>query len=193
MSAAVVAREVGSPCVRCVFTLVVMVNLVSGTYAPAELEASVRDSLFTAVSLTTTTGFVTADYEVWAPGAQMVLFGLLFVGGMAGSTGGGIKSVRVLLLLKQSAMELRKHLHPRAVLLARVGRHVVPENVLANVIGFVILYLLIFLAGATALCFLAVATLPLLNHLGHPERAANIVITPHFTSAICSVPSVWTR
>lgn len=134
--------------------LLVAVNLLAGTYAPADLEASVRDSLFTAVSLTTTTGFVTADYEVWAPGAQMVLFGLLFVGGMAGSTGGGIKAVRVLLLLKQSAMELRKHLHPRAVLLARVGRHVVSEGVLANVIGFVILYLLCFGAGALALSFL---------------------------------------
>jgi trk system potassium uptake protein TrkH len=137
-----------------VTVVLVVIHLLSGTYAPAELEASVRDSLFTVVSLTTTTGFVTADFEVWVPGAQMLLFALLFTGGMAGSTGGGIKAVRILLLLKQSAMELRKHLHPRAILLARVGRHVVPEHVLANVIGFVILYLLLFLAGAVAMSFL---------------------------------------
>ncbi len=143
--------------------LVVVVNLAAGTYDLVALEAAVRDSLFTVVSLTTTTGFVTADYERWAPAAQMVLFGLLFVGGMAGSTGGGLKAVRVLLLLKQSAMELRKHLHPRAVLLARVGRHVVPENVLANVIGFVILYLLLFFAGAAAMSFLG---MDLLTALG---------------------------
>lgn len=134
-----------------VAAVIVLVNLASGTYGLAALEHAVRDGLFTVVSLITTTGFVTADYELWVPGAQMLLFAMLFVGGMAGSTGGGMKSVRILLLLKQSAMELRKHLHPRAVMLARVGRHVVPEPVLANVIGFVILYLLIFLAGAVAM------------------------------------------
>ncbi len=84
----------------------------------------------------------------------MILFALMFVGGMAGSTGGSIKAVRVLLVLKQGWLELRKHLHPRAVFLARVGRHVVGEDVLANVIGFVMLYLLLFLAGAIALTFL---------------------------------------
>lgn len=143
--------------------ILVAVNLISGTYGATEVEATVRDSLFAAVSLTTTTGFVTADFEGWANGTQMVLFALLFVGGMAGSTGGGVKAVRVLLLLKQSGMELRKHLHPRAVLLARVGRHVVPEHVLANVIGFVILYLLLLLAGAVALGFLGIDPLTALG------------------------------
>lgn len=143
--------------------LLIAVNLLTGTYELSQIESSVRDSLFTAVSLTTTTGFVTADFEQWAHGTQMVLFGLLFVGGMAGSTGGGVKAVRVLLLLKQSWMELRKHLHPRAVLLARVGRHVVPENVLANVIGFVILYLLLLLAGALALSLLGIDLLTALG------------------------------
>ena len=133
---------------------VVVVQMASGTYASRELEAAVRDGLFTVVSLTTTTGFVTADFEAWVPATQVLLFALFFVGGMAGSTGGGVKAVRVLLLLKQSAMELRKHLHPRAILLARVGRHVVPESVLANVIGFVILYLFLFAAGALAMSFL---------------------------------------
>ncbi len=133
--------------------LIVVVNLTMGTYGWRAMEVAVRDGLFTVVSLVTTTGFVTADYEGWVPAAQMLLFAMLFVGGMAGSTGGGMKSVRILLLLKQSAMELRKHLHPRAIMLARVGRHVVPEHVLANVIGFVILYLFIFLAGAVVMTF----------------------------------------
>jgi trk system potassium uptake protein TrkH len=73
---------------------------------------------------------------------------------MAGSTGGSMKSIRVLLLLKQTAMELRKHLHPRAILLARVGKRVVKEDVLANVLGFVILYALLFLAGAVVMALL---------------------------------------
>jgi len=135
-----------------------VLNLAGGSYAlsGAGVEAALRDGLFQAVAIGTTTGFVTADYEMWVPAAQVILFILFFTGGMAGSTGGSMKSVRVLLLLKQTGMELRKHLHPKAVLLARVGRRVVKEEVLANVLGFVILYALLFLAGALALSLLGV-------------------------------------
>lgn len=130
-----------------------LVNLQAGSYAltGAGVEAAFRDGLFQAVSITTTTGFVSADYELWVPGGQGILLALFFVGGMAGSTGGGIKAVRVLLLLKATANELRKHLHPKAVLLTRVGRKPVSEDVLANVVGFVMLYLLLCLAGAVVL------------------------------------------
>jgi trk system potassium uptake protein TrkH len=133
-----------------------VLNLAGGNYAftPAGVEAAFRDGLFQATAIGTTTGFVTADYELWVPAAQMIIFILFFTGGMAGSTGGGVKSVRVLLLLKQTGMELRKHLHPRAVLLARVGRRVVKQEVLANVLGFVILYVLLFMAGAMVLALL---------------------------------------
>ncbi len=124
-------------------------NLWGGTYS--SLEPALRDGLFQSTSIATTTGFVSADYELWVPGSQMVLLALFFVGGMAGSTGGGIKAMRVLLLLKQTANELRRHLHPRAVLLTRVGRQPVKEDVLANVVGFVILYILLCLAGALLL------------------------------------------
>jgi trk system potassium uptake protein TrkH len=135
---------------------VTAVNLSAGSYdlGLAGIETAARDAAFQVTAITTTTGFITDDYEVWAPAGQMLIFALFFVGGMAGSTGGGVKVVRVLLLLKQTGMELRKHLHPRAVLLARVGRQVVKEDVMANVVGFVILYLLLFLAGAVALSFL---------------------------------------
>ena len=78
----------------------------------------------------------------------------MFVGGMAGSSGGGIKTVRILLLLKQTAMQLKKHLHPRAVLLARVGGRPVKEDVLATVVGFVILYVLLVLSGMLVLSLL---------------------------------------
>lgn len=141
-----------------VAVLVGGVNLLTGLYSlnGAGLERALRDALFQTVSLTTTTGFVTADYEAWMPAAQALLFALLFIGGMAGSTGGGVKAVRVLLLLKQTGMELRKHLHPRAVMLARIGQHVVREDVLANVIGFVILYLLLCLAGVLILATMGI-------------------------------------
>ncbi len=138
-------------------TLMVL-NLAGGSYelTGAGVEEAFREGLFQSVAIGTTTGFVTADYELWVPAAQMVIFLLFFTGGMAGSTGGSMKSVRVLLLLKQTAMELRKHLHPRAVLLARVGRRPVKGDVLANVIGFVLLYGLLWVAGAMILSLLGI-------------------------------------
>lgn len=138
--------------------LLTAINLATGTYAltGSGVEQAIRDGLFQSASITTTTGFVSADFEAWAPAAQMVIFSLMFVGGMAGSTGGGLKAVRILLLLKHSWLELRKHLHPRAVFLARVGRQVIKEDVMANVIGFVLLYLLLTLVGAVAMAFLGI-------------------------------------
>lgn len=133
--------------------LVGTTNLVSG--APCGgmggVEQAFRDALFQVTSIATTTGFVSADYTLWTPASQAILLTLFFLGGMAGSTAGGIKAVRILLLLKHTANELRKQLHPRAILLVRVGRHVVREDVLATVLGFVILYVLLFVSGALVL------------------------------------------
>ncbi len=145
--------------------LVMAANLGAGSYelTARGVEGAFRDAAFQVTSIVSTTGFVSADYERWVPGAQAVLFGLFFVGGMAGSTGGGIKAVRVLLLLKATANEIRKHLHPKAILLTRVGRTPVSEEVLANVVGFVLLYLLLLLAGTMALAF---SGLDLLTALG---------------------------
>lgn len=134
--------------------LITLVNLVLGGAAGDGLERAFRDGLFQATSITTTTGYVSADFEAWVPAAQGILLFLMFVGGMAGSTGGGVKAVRVLLLLKHAWMEIRKHLHPRAIFLARVGKHVVKEDVLANVVGFILLYLLLILVGTVAMTFL---------------------------------------
>lgn len=114
-------------------------------------EQSMRDALFQVIAITTTTGYVSADYEHWVPGARMILFCLFFVGGMAGSTSGGIKTLRVMLILKQTGNELRRHLHPRAVLVTRIGASPVKSEVGARVVGFVVLYLLLCLAGALAL------------------------------------------
>jgi trk system potassium uptake protein TrkH len=101
---------------------------------------ALRYAAFQAVAITTTTGFGTADYELWPPLAVGVLFALFFVGGMAGSTGGGVKVVRVLLILKNSFRELRQLVHPRAILPVRLDHRVVPDAVMRNVLSFIVLY-----------------------------------------------------
>jgi trk system potassium uptake protein TrkH len=107
-------------------------------------EPRIRDATFQVVSVVTTTGFGSADFVLWLPAAQVTLFLLFFLGGMAGSTSGGMKMVRVLLLLKQTWLEVRKQLHPRAVLLPKLGGKAVPEHMMLNVLGFILLYLLLF-------------------------------------------------
>jgi len=134
--------------------IIVALNLTVGSYG--EIETAIRDGLFQVVAITTTTGYVSADYEVWFPGARLVLLSLFFVGGMAGSTSGGVKAMRVMLILKQTGNELRKHLHPRAVLVTRIGQTPIKEEVAARVVGFVKLYLILCLAGALALAMTGV-------------------------------------
>ena len=101
---------------------------------------ALRYAAFQAASIITTTGFGTADYELWPPLAIVILFALFFVGGMAGSTGGGVKVVRVLLILKNSFRELRQLVHPQAILPVRLDHRVVPEGIMRNVLSFIVFY-----------------------------------------------------
>lgn len=118
------------------------------------LEQLLRDSTFQVVSIVTTTGYGTADFALWVPAAQVLLFLLFFLGGMAGSTAGGMKMVRVLLVLKQSWLEIRKQLHPRAVFVPKVGGKVVQEHVMLNVLGFILIYMMLFGIGTLAIASL---------------------------------------
>ena len=125
------------------------------TYAPgAPLEQTLRDAMFQVVAIVTTTGYATADYVLWAPAAQIVLFLFFFLGGMAGSTAGGMKMVRVLLVLKHSWIEIRKQLHPRAVFVPKVGGRPVREHIMLNVLGFVLIYMMLFGVGTFAIALL---------------------------------------
>ena len=125
------------------------------TWTPgAPLEQTIRDALFQVVSIVTTTGYGTADYALWAPAAQIVLFLLFFLGGMAGSTSGGMKMIRVLLVLKHAWMEVRKQLHPRAIFVPKVGGRPVREDVMLNVLGFVLIYMMLFGLGTFAIAAL---------------------------------------
>lgn len=110
-----------------------------------DLERAFRDSLFTTLTIITTTGFVTADYETWATPLLFIVFMLMFTGGSAGSTAGGIKVVRLLLISKNSLVELKRLLHPRAIIPIRLDGRAVPTPIMTNILAFFILYMLVFI------------------------------------------------
>jgi trk system potassium uptake protein TrkH len=109
---------------------------------------ALRYGAFQATAIITTTGFGTADYEVWAPFAVTIIFVLFFVGGMGGSTGGGIKVIRQTLLFKNSFKELNQLIHPQAVMPVRLNGKVVSQDVLRNVLSFTVLYFGLIFVGA---------------------------------------------
>lgn len=117
-------------------------------------EEALRHSLFNVTSLITTTGYVTSNYEYWAPFSRMIFFMLLFFGGCAGSTGGGIKSIRHLLLYKNSVLELKRLVHPRAIIPVRINERAVSPEIISNVLAFFLLYILIFVFGSVIMSLL---------------------------------------
>ena len=125
-----------------------LVALLRGQY---ELGDTVRHALFQSVSILTTTGFASVDFALWAGPAQVILVALMFIGGSAGSAAGGIKVVRWLIVLRQTGREVLRTLHPRAVLPVRLGRSIVPEEVLKAVGAFMTLYILLFATSAAIL------------------------------------------
>lgn len=129
------------------------VVLIAVTWGETQTGA-VRTAVFHAVSVMTTTGFATSDYVTWGEPAQAVLLMLMLVGGSAGSASGGVKVMRWLIIAKNTVREVRRVLHPRAVLPVRVGRSVVPEEVLRAVAAFITLYASLFAFSTVALVML---------------------------------------
>jgi len=107
-----------------------------------------RQIVFQVVSIITTTGFATADFEQWSIYAQFLLFGLMFVGGMAGSTGGGIKAIRILLFTKMAMTELRRMIHPRAYLPIKLRNQFVDDDAVRNTTTFLLFFVVIFVGFA---------------------------------------------
>ena len=108
------------------------------------IESSFRDTAFSIISVLSSTGFVTVDYERWAPFFSEIFLVLLLFGACAGSTSGGVKMVRYQLLLKNSLLELKRLVHPNAVILVRQNRKAVQPDIIAKVGAFVLLYFFIF-------------------------------------------------
>ena len=112
---------------------------------------TVRHGVFQTVSIMTTTGFGTSDYLLWPPVAHAILLILMSVGGCAGSTGGGIKVMRLLLLLKVGKLELKKLVHPRAVTTLWFNGRAVQPQLATNVLGFFLLFMVVYVFGVVVL------------------------------------------
>ncbi|MDH3545072.1 MAG: TrkH family potassium uptake protein, partial [Desulfuromonadales bacterium] len=139
--------------------LITMLNM-GGTY-PGFLD-NLRYSAFQVVSIITTTGFGTADYELWPVLCQYLLVFFMFIGGCAGSTGGGMKVARILLLFKHAQVQVYRLIHPRAVRLVKLGDRPVDKDVMQSILGFFALYLGVFVAAS----FIMAATGMDLNSAG---------------------------
>jgi len=117
-------------------------------------ESSFRHALFQVIAVVTTTGFVSADFTAWTPFLTIFFFGLFFLGGSAGSTAGGIKVMRHLLIIKNGLLEFKRTLHTNAIIPVRYNNKTVKEHIVYNIIGFFVLYMLLFIIGALVLGFL---------------------------------------
>ncbi len=137
------------------FTITISGVLFFRNYS-SNIEESFRDSLFQVVSVVTTTGYITKDYTSFGAFIAAVFFMLMFIGGSAGSTAGGVKIVRHIVLLKNSFLELKRQLHPSAIIPVRFNGHAVKREITFKVLAFMIIYLAIFATGTVVVSALGV-------------------------------------
>lgn len=131
-----------------------LVTLILRVQIYDTLAAAFRYASFQVTSIMTTTGYTTADFEKWPSFVQYTLVLLMFIGGSSGSTGGGLKCVRILLLLKQGRRELSRLIHPHGVIPVRLGGKVVSEEVIQSIWGFFFLFMLVFVLASVTMSLL---------------------------------------
>jgi trk system potassium uptake protein len=142
--------------------LVLVFTMVAVTFLYREygsLTLAFRYGIFQVVSILTTTGFATADYGLWAPVIQAVLLICMFVGGSAGSTAGGIKCMRIMLLAKQANREIMRLIHPHSVSQLKMGGRIIKPEVLSGILGFFILFMGLFVVSSFLLAAMGVDVL----------------------------------
>ncbi len=127
-------------------TTIITVTLVYLDHG--SLEKSFRDALFQVVSIITSTGFVSADYTLWHPYLWFLIFGLMFTGACVGSTSGGIKIFRHLVLFKNSSIEFKRLIHPLAVIPIRYNNQAIGQPIILKILAFTVLYFFIFFTGS---------------------------------------------
>ncbi len=116
-------------------------------------EASFRHAMFQVLAVVTTTGFVSADFTMWTPFLSVLFFALMFTGGSAGSTAGGVKVVRHTILIKNSWLEFKRLLHPNAIIPVRHNGKSVKQQIVFNILAFFMIYMLIFIFSSITLGF----------------------------------------
>ena len=191
---------------------------VAGNHTPGE---SIRLASFQVVSIITTTGFVTDDYTRWIPFLSIMIFVLMFFGGSAGSTGGGVKIIRVLLIVKNSYLEVKRLIYPSAVIQVKLNDKPVSQHIVSNVLAFVFIYIIIMAVsvavisslgydmdtsfGASAACLANIG--PGIGQVGPVENYAHFPVSGKwflsfimllgrlelFTVLILFAPSFWRK
>ncbi len=135
-------------------TLLAVIVVAGGLFQDLGPADAIRNAAFNTISITTTTGFASTDFGLWRPALQIMIVGLMFVGGMAGSTAGGIKTFRIGVLGKAAFADIRRLVHPRAVLVTRFGGQRITEPVVEAVQSFFLFYMFLFMASVFLVAFI---------------------------------------
>ncbi len=147
-----------------------------------------RETSFQVVSTITTTGYASADFTTWGSLATFIFFLLLFSGASAGSTSGGIKIVRIVVLMKNGFLEFKKRLHPTAVIPVYLNKQKVPSHIIYNLLAFIFLYLFVFVLGSVVMTGLGenfeVAISSVATSLGNVGPGISDIGPSHTFSAI---------
>jgi trk system potassium uptake protein TrkH len=137
-----------------IFTLIGFSAL--STITNDNLELAFRNSLFHVVSIISTTGYSTADYTSWGTLLTFLFFIMMFIGASAGSTAGGVKIVRHVILFKNSFLEMKRLLHPSAIIPVRFNNKAINQDITFNILAFIMIYFLVFIIGALIMSLIGV-------------------------------------
>ncbi len=176
-----------------IISLLVILNLIlTGTYS--SFEKSIRYGLFQITTFITTTGYATADYTKWSPFAQIILLFLMYLGGMVGSTAGGIKQLRFCVILKQIYSQFIRLIHPKAVTTVKVSEENIDSEIITSIISFALLSLFVWITASVILTFFGLdiitafsTTISALSSVGPALGKAG----PTYTYAPFPTPAKW--
>jgi len=136
------------------FLVAAVVSVTIYFYTESDFESAYREGLFQVASIVTSTGYTSADYTAWTPFLTFTFFILMFVGGSSGSTSGGVKIVRHLVLFKNSFLEMKRQLYPSVINPVRLNGKAIARDITFHVLAFMILYLTLFLTGCAVLAWI---------------------------------------
>jgi len=176
------------------FALIALVMVINNS-EPWSLATNLRHSAFNVTAMLTSTGFGTEDFTMWGPAAQAVFLLIMTTAGMSGSTSGGMKVLRLQILVKYAAREVLRARHPRAVVPLRLGSTVLADDLVARVIGFVLLYVVFTLAGGIVIAAIGTDTVTAFSAafsatgnigpaLGEAGPASNYLVIPRLARPV---------